>query len=296
LILTAGSAWADSPTKVFLLTGKRLPRQYTKAPEVLARAIAKSAGGEVATSKIEELASSLDCDLDSDSCLDQIMKSMHAQRLVFGTIVPRADGGAVVRLTWFDGTANEQKLTLEGEDSEALAEALSTALTDTARNQPKLRVPLEKPREPREPRDDSEKPADKPRDKVAEKPETEIDLGLPPPQEKSGTDALTIGLISGGAAATLVGVGFLVSANSLKDEVDHAPTNTYDDLTYLASMERAGRLRMGVGVGFIAAGVATSAYGIWRFVSHREPSRNERAVHVVPEHGGASVVLTMGWP
>src|SRR5262245_28578916 len=46
LVVTAAStAWAQSPTKVFPLTGRRLPRQYTKAPEVLARAIAKSAGG-----------------------------------------------------------------------------------------------------------------------------------------------------------------------------------------------------------------------------------------------------------
>jgi hypothetical protein len=313
LVVTAASpAWAQSPTKVFPLTGKRLPRQYTKAPEVLARAIAKTAGGEVATTKIEEVAQSLDCDIDTDSCLDSIMKTMRARRIVFGTIVAKADGGATVRLTWFDGTANEQRINLEGEDSEALAESLVYGLTDGARNAPpKPRVPLSKPSDRTErvterlterPTEPTEKPRAKEEtiDKPVEKPrrdDKEIDLGLPPPPaEKSGTDTLTIGLIAGGAAATLVGAGFLVSANSLKDEVNHAPTATYDDLVYLQSLEHAGKLRMGIGFGLIAAGVGTGAVGVWRLLSHHEPTRSERALTFVPERGGASVVWTMGWP
>jgi hypothetical protein len=294
---------------VFPLTGKKLPRNYTKAPEVLARAIAKSAGGEVATSKIEELAQSLDCDLDQELCLDQIMKMVHAQRIVFGTIVARADGGAVVRLTWFNGSASDQKLTLEGEDSEALAESLVHDLTEGARGQPpKPRVALARPSDERETPDRPEKPVDKPVDRPRKNPKksekvadnTDIDLGLPPqpPEkpEKSGTDTLTIGLIAGGAAATLVGAGFLVSANSLKDEVNHAPTNTYQDLQYLSSLERAGKLRTGIGFGLIAAGIGTGAVGVWRLLSHHEPAKSEHAVTVVPERGGASVVWTMGLP
>ena len=272
---------------------------------MLARAIAKTAGGEVATSKIEEIAQSLDCDIDTDSCLDSIMKNVRARRIVFGTIVAKADGGATVRLTWFDGTANEQKLTLEGEDSEALAESLVYGLTDGARNAPqKPRVPLSKPSDQTERL--TERPTEKPRDnddpldKPVEKPrrgDNEIDLGLPPPPaEKSGTDTLTIGLIAGGAAATLVGAGFLVSANSLKDEVSHAPTATYDDLVYLQSLEHAGKLRTGIGFGLIAAGIGTGAVGVWRLLSHHEPSRTERALSFVPERGGASVVWTMGLP
>jgi len=210
------------------------------------------------------------------------MKSVHAHRIVYGSIVGRADGGGIVRLTWFDGSVREQKLLLTGDSAEDLAESLVYGLTEGAARG-----------------EAAPKPKAKPKAKDQDKPELEEPPpnGDPEPGKKSGPTTLTIGLIGGGAAVTLVGAGFLVSANSLKDQVNRAPTNTYDDLHYLASLERAGKLRTEIGAALMVGGAAFSAYGIYRLLTENKEASHERAaVHVIPERGGASVTLTVGWP
>src|SRR5262245_10105953 len=258
VIGTAGLASAESPTKVFPLTGHRMPKPLTKAPETLTRALAKSAGGEVTSNRIEDLA---DCDLDTDPCLESVMAAVHARRIVYGSIVNRAEGGVIVRLTWFDGTAREQKLVLTGDTPEDLADQLVYGLTEGAMKnkdqQPKLKVPKAIAKHT-------------PRTPDPETPEAELPPGIEKVETTNNKDdyngTLTIGLIGGGAAVTLIGVGFLVSANSLKGEVERAPTDTYSDLAYLASLERAGKLRTEIGAGLMIGGVAAGAVGVWRMM------------------------------
>src|SRR5262249_37583633 len=224
MIGAAGSASADVPTKVFPLTGHRMPKPLVRAPEVLTRALAKSAGGEVTSNRIEDLA---DCDLDTDPCLESVMAAVHAHRIVYGSIVNRAEGGVIVRLTWFDGSAREQKLVLNGDNPEDLAEQLTYGLTEGALKnkdqQPHAKVL--KPIAKHTPRPLDPEPPDPP-----DLPAPGLDKPDLPKDDYNGT--LTIGLMGGGAAVTLVGIGFLVSANGLKGQVEAAPTNTYSDLTY----------------------------------------------------------------
>src|SRR5262249_18453422 len=147
-------------------------------------------------------------------CLESVMAAVHARRIVYGSIVNRAEGGVIVRLTWFDGSAREQKLVLTGENPDDLAEQFIYGLTEGALKnkdqQPHAKVP--KPIAKHTPRPlDPENPEPTPEVTVPG-----IDKPDMPKDAYNGT--LTIGLIGGGAAVTLVGIGFLVSANGLKGE------------------------------------------------------------------------------
>jgi hypothetical protein len=264
--LGAGPALADDvPTKVFPLSGSLLKEPMLDAAEVLTKTLARSLGASVSRKPIEDEAG---CDLRLDSCLDDVVKTAGVQRIVFGTVTSRLRGGVIVRLTWYDGQGEEQRrYVLTGDTTEELASQLEHRLAGHDNGS-------------------ETEPGDEPPAKPS-KPKA------PPAPSPAGRTTTTIWVVlGGGIASTAVGGGLLLSTYSLRDQVKRAPTNTSADFAYLTQLEDAGRKRTWIGGALMAAGAALGAYDMYRYVDERD---QHPAVDVVPEKGGASVLVTLPW-
>jgi len=261
----------DGNTIVFPLSGALLKEPLTDAPDVLTKTLAREMSGVVAASPIEDQVA---CDLRVETCLRSTLKSADAGRIVFGSVTGRLRGGVIVKLTTFDREGEQQRrFVLTSETSEMLSRELSHDLN------PDL-VPM--PSRPRE----SGQPSGSP---------TQPGLDMPVDTDKPAgkVSSTTWGLVGGGSAALVIGAGLVISAYGLKSDVEHAPTNTRDDLIHLQSLENAGSLRMKIGGVLAVAGGAVATVGIIRLVMQRRAK--PPAVDVQPEAGGASLVLTLGF-
>ena len=237
------------------------------APGELTRVLSRSLGAEATTVPIEDAAALLECSLVERSCLEAIAKSVGVKTILFGRI-DRDDGVVVVKLTTFETTQkreSQRTFELSGDTAEAMGDSLRD----------KLEV---KPVEP---------PA----------PTRTLDVLPPTPAATGGgVTPATWGMVIGGGATLGVGLGFLVSANSLRAKVATAPTETRTDISRLVAMENAGRARMQLGAGLTALGGVITTIGVVRMIVQNKRARPEEPrLEVVPEAGGASVVFSMGW-
>lgn len=283
-VLSAGTAFADKAPKdlkadksedgatiVFPLSAALLKEPLTDAADVLTKTLAREMSGTVAASPIEDQVA---CDLRVDTCLRSTLKSADAGRIVFGTVTGRLRGGVIVKLTTFDRDGEQQRrFVLTSETSEMLSRELSHDLN------PDL-VPMPtNPGQPGQPSTSKGKTLDMPVDD--DKPAGKV-------------TSTTWGLIGGGSAALVIGAGLVISAYGVKSDVEKAPTNTRDDIIHLQELERAGSLRMKIGGVLAVAGGAVATVGIIRLVMQRRAKAP--ALDVQPEAGGASLVLTLGFP
>ncbi|HEU0035513.1 MAG TPA: hypothetical protein VFQ53_33110 [Kofleriaceae bacterium] len=285
LALLGVPAHADPGTaKVFPLSGANLPKSMAGAPAVLTKVLAKTFGAEVANVPIEDAAGLMECELAAKSCLISIAKSVEAKVIVYGRVEPR-DGGLVLKLSSFDvkNGANERTFVLKGETTSELSEELAAAIENAS-----------KPKPP----DVEPGPDERPKDKDKPK-ETPIDVPIGDETESTSgpISTSTWAIIGGGGAVTAVGAGLLLSTISLRNQVDKAPRDTFEDLLRLRELENAGKTRTTVGGIMLVAGGAITTYGIIRAISQRHEKRPPaKTIDVVPEAGGASVILTVGWP
>ncbi len=267
VLATLGTAHAESRSKLFPLSSSGLPKSMKGTPGELTRVLSRSLGAEATTVPIEDAAALMECSLVERSCLEAIAKSVGVKTILFGRI-ERDDGVVVVKLTTFDttqGRETQRTIEISGDTAEAMGESLRDKL------EVKPVEPLPTPRT--------------------------IDLPLPPPPAPSGVTPATWGMVIGGGVTLGVGLGFLVSANSLRVKVATAPTETRTEIERLVAMETAGRTRMQIGAGLTALGGVVTTIGVIRMVvqKRQSPEESRLRVDVVPDAGGASVVFSMGW-
>lgn len=278
VMLAAATARAES-TKMFPLAGTG------DTPKEMTHAIARVLHGDVATVSIEDAAGLLACDATETECLEAVARSVSATRIAYGSLRTTPDG-VEVTLVWLDKTGrHEHAFALAG----ATTEDLVSDLVDQAREvfDGKKRKP---PTSRLEPTFDPPSP----------RPET-APVGDPPPEHPTASGGPTTGtwaILISGLGVTCVGAGFLVAANSLRGEVNSAPTETSEDFDHLLALENAGRLRTEIGAGLMIAGGVTTAIGVVRMViqKQRATAREHSRIQVKPESGGASVVLSWRWP
>ncbi len=272
LLLAGGVAHADKvKTRVFPLSGAPDSGVQTK----MTRALADSIGADVANVPLEDAAGLLECDPESSTCLGAVAKSVAAERLVFGVIVVESKSKLKVTLTRFDPAGpDRQQRTFEirGKDGDELATELvrvSGPLFGKPEGNKRI-VPDDQPDKPDGP------------DKPDPTPET--------PTKGGKVSAATWAIGGGGAIAVAAGVGFLLSAQSIKKQVDQAPMNTVEDFEALQKLEDRGVLRTRIGDVLVIAGAAGLAVAIVRGIKERrkEPST---VVTPTPIDGGAAIVL-----
>jgi hypothetical protein len=286
--VTSFTATAHADGKLYPLSGSGLPKSLRSAPAELTRVIAKSFDAETTMAPIEDAAQLLECELDTKACLESIARTAKTDKIHFGSVTP-INGGVAVRVTTFTlGEGSKVRAySLEGENVDALADALTEELTAKARRTP----PKGKDKVKEEPVDPPETPEETPEETRLE-PTTE-------PGEPKATGTITNGtwgLIIGGGAGVVVGGGFLLSANSLKGEIQRQPTETRQDIDRLLALEKAGKLRTQIGGALMVAGGAALTVGIVRAMIQRREPAEKPMIDVVPERGGASVIFTLGWP
>jgi hypothetical protein len=279
-VVLAQPAEAAGNTKMFPLSGS-LPKSLRGAQAEMSVLIAKSMSAEMANVPVEDAAELKECDITSNTCLETITKSVGATRIVFGKI-ERKQTGIAIELTTFDLSAGEhhQKFVLQGETSDELVSSLSKRL-DRDRGG-----------------SDDDKPAKskKPK-KIASKEQAGDDK--PPRDADQPAGTITTGtwsLIIAGGVGIVAGAGVYISANSLKDQINSAPTNNRQDIDRLLALERAGKARVAVGIGLMAVGGIVGTVGTIRAVmQHSAPPKDRPVIDVVPEVGGASVLFTKEW-
>lgn len=269
-MMLGGSAAADSKSaQVFPLASSGLPDNLTGTPAKLTKALASAIGGEVASVPLEDAAGLLECDPESSTCLAAVAKSLAAERLVFGAI--SVDKGKVkVTLTRFDVGPDRQQQTflLSGSNADALAKDLVRSSAPLFGNEaPEIIV------------DEPDPPPDKPEPILA------------PIPGKITTS--TWAMIGGGAVLAASGVVLLVSAQSIKRDVENAPNETLEDIQRLRALENVGVQRTIIGnVLLIGGGVALAA-GVVRAIIQRKSVTEPPLVQPAAVEGGAVLVFTV---
>src|SRR5688572_15455543 len=126
-----------------------------------------------------------------------------------------------------------------------MAEELSESATELF---PGAKPPPEKPQEA-PPLSDTAPPPAPPPEETEPAPGSGFSLGAVKPY--------AWGIAGGGAALMVIGGAFLLSAGSVQNDIDAAPTDTFEDLDRLRTLEDTARTRYVVGdVALITGAVA----------------------------------------
>ncbi len=275
LVAIASPAAADKRAQVFPLSGSGLPDKLATAPTTLTKAVATAISGTVASVPIEDAAGLLECDPENSTCLAAVAKSLGVERLVFGTISYHAGGKLKVTLTRFDVGPDRQQQTFElaGGTAEQLATELVKASTPLFGG-----VVIEE--DPRTP-------------PTGPGPERPIEDKPVPGRITTGTWAL----VGGGVVLAVSGVVMLASAQSIKRDVQNAPTDSLDDIRRLRALEDKGVQRTLIGNVLLIGGGAALAVGVVRAVIQRKATRaaavDDPIVQPVLTEGGAMIMLTV---
>jgi len=277
LVLSHSAAADSKKAQVFPLPASGLPDKLSTAPVKLTKALAAAIGGQVASVPIEDAAGLLECDPESSTCLAAVAKSVNAERLVFGSITYHVGGKLKVTLTRFDVGPDRQQQTFEL--SGGTADMLATELV-------KASAPLFGGEEAVVINGPDPTPG-------PEVPPTTEQPPMVPGKLTTGTWAM----VGGGAVIAAAGVVMLVSAQSIKRDVQNAPTGTLAEIQRLRALEDKGAQRTLIGnVLLIGGGVALAA-GVVRAVIQRKSATTVTPeapiVQPVPIEGGAMIMLTV---
>jgi hypothetical protein len=271
-VLAAPAAADSKKAQVFPLAASGLPDNLSQAPAKLTKALATAIKGQVASVPIEDAAGLLECDPESSTCLASVAKSVNAERLVFGSI-SYEKGKLKVTLTRFDVGPDRQQQTFEltGSTADALAKDLVRTSAPLFGNEAPVIT-------------DDPGPGDQP------PPEVPVPTTTTVPGKISTS---TWAMIGGGAVLAAGGVVMLVSAQSIKRDVQNAPNETLEDIQRLRALEDRGVQRTLIGnVLLIGGGVALAA-GVVRAVIQRKAVTEAPIVQPAPVEGGAVLMLTV---
>ncbi len=268
LLGIAHAAAAETRTKMFPLGSEGLPKSLKNAPAELSRVLARAFDAELTPMPIEDAAELIECSLTSSSCLEAIAKSAGVSKIVFGRVESTDDGELVIRLNAYELGKGEstKKLVLSGDT----VDDVTQSLRDTLDNK-------------------SKKPEPK-------QPATPIDpVPVTPTTESGGVSKGTWGMIIGGLVVVGAGGAVYASANSLEKEVNKFEPKERADFDRLLGLETAGKQRRQVGGAMMAVGGLVATAGVIRAIVQKSTKRETPMLDVMPEKGGASVVLTLGW-
>lgn len=274
VVLAAAPARADGGAK----PSRRGTRVFPVAGAdggAITSELAAALDAEVAAVPIDDAAGVLGCTIDDDGCLAAIARQLRATRLVFATAA-----GDAVTLSRFDadaGTApTHASFTLSG----ATPRERARGLIDEARGF--LDLPAPAPT-------------------ATDETSAPVPLDPPAPAPRRGhVPRYAWALIGGGALVAATGGGFLLSARSLRQDVESAPTTTRDDIDRLRSLEATGKTRTTIGDGLVIAGGAAVVTGVVLAIVHRGggdsgPEAAARTVAIQPTTGGAIVSTQVRW-
>ncbi len=295
VVTTSAPVDADRGSRdvsVFPLTSTGLLSDQADLPGTLATELAKTLRAKLSKTDLEDAALALDCQADTESCLTTITERAGTETIVFGNVIWNDMTRKLkVVLTKFD--AADGKVTrswvLEGATTDdAVPELIGRArsfldeVSGRARAKPTCA-------------EDPEAPG------CADPQVVVVGPDGPAPGVTTGTYALIVG----GAVATAVGVGFFVSAQGIRDEVDRAPDATFAQIQDLIALENKGQLHAGLGYGLMLGGAAAVTYGIVRALRERKPGvsaastvtpsrveQDDNELSVTPIPGGAAVIFT----
>jgi hypothetical protein len=287
VLLIASPSWAGGSTKVFPLSGERIPSNLSDAPEVMTAALAKQLRGDIARTSIDDAAGLLGCDIDQAICLEQVARSLNpsASRIVFGKITARQSSGVTVALTWWDKEGiHDRKLVLVGENTDELVDELGKATRNLFEKSTKVT------RDPSDvDPDETLKPTSEGNGGILDDAPTPKDE----PKQGGGVTTGTWAMLIGGIAVAGVGGGFLVSAQSLAKQVRDSDPKNEQDFLDLKAIEKAGIQRTQIGAGLVIGGGVIAAIGVVRMIVQKKHAGRERSsITVTPENGGASLVFS----
>jgi hypothetical protein len=282
--VVAASSAARADTTLFPLTGP--------SAEALTARLASELGATLSTVALEDAAGLLECTIDKDDCLAEVARSVSADRIVFG-VVSKTSTSLRVTLTKYDAGKKRVVRTFEltgGPDRHA--DELATAIGPMF-DKKRAPAPVDPPPKPRP------KPTPKPEpDPVVDTvdtaplPDTENPVRVDSSSDRPPTPLYVWGLIGGGVAAIGGGVGFLMSARTLRDDVESAPTETPEDFDRLTALERSGRNRTLAGNILLITGGVAAATGVVLAIVHRTRGGSVR-VEPAPAAGGGMVMITV---
>lgn len=284
LCLGVPSALAKPSTTVFPLTAPNLPMKIASAPEQLSQALAEKLDGDVAKVPIDDAAGIEGCDPEATTCLETVAKKFKVKRIVFGSIAMLDETRLKVTLTRFElGPDRQQRsFTVEGSVEEMAEELVSLSCSlfesegceETESTEGPKKTPLET------------------EDPIIVEPVAKGEIG-----------ATTYVFLVGGGAMTAAGVGFLVSAYGIGQDVASTKPRTDADFKKLVLLENKGAQRQTIGTVLTGVGVVAIGYGIIRAVQERSAggssesrSVSKRKVTPVPLEGGAALVFSMELP
>lgn len=272
-----GNARAET-TKMFPLSGGS-----GDTPTEMTHAIARVLHADLSTVSLDDAAGLLACEPREIECLEAVARSLQATRIAYGSLRTTPDG-VEVTLVWLDKNGrHDHAFALAGNTTDELV----SDLVDQARE---LFDGKKKSKQPSQGLENTFNPPSRTE-------QTEPPPITDKPAATGGPTKGTWGILITGVAVTTIGAGFLVAANSLRDDVSSAPTETSDDFDHLLALENAGRLRTQIGAGLMIAGGLTTVVGVARMILQKQRATREHSrIQVKPESGGASVVLEWGWP
>lgn len=283
----AAVARADRAPRVFPFTGVGLDADDAAIPAAMAKAIARELHAKMMAGTVEDAVAVMGCDPEQTACLDSMMQAIPTQSIVFGTVTRNLSGKLKVLVTRYTTgeDKDQQSYVIKAQDPDRAVDELVAQSSAQFGVRPERGNPV-----------DPKHPAS-PRQSPTERPPTRVDDPVGGPHTTSGITDGTYALIGVGGAATAVGIGFIVSARSIRNQVNGFDPKTRQDFDTLHALERAGAIRAGIGYGLIGGGLLLGVYGIYRAVHEREPPQSRPAstttdLTINPTAGGAVLVFS----
>jgi hypothetical protein len=321
VVLAASPARASDTPRIFpLVPTTPLAPELADAPAALTDALAALLDGVTTDRSLEDFGKKLRCNVEMTPCLDAVARALVTSRLVYGTVVPAADGKIKVKLVRFDSTKagselHQRTFTLTARTPKRLGKQLARSAAQMFELQPPTEEVVRGGKKRGEETGDEEpevtliegpEPAASGERAGGERAGSERAGGERAGGERAGGERAgggitnaTWGLIGGGALGVAVGGGFLLAARSLEGDLQRAPRETVTDFQRIVQIERAGRIRATVGgTLMVAGGVALAVGAVRAYLQHgggRKSESMERSLALVPvEGGGAALVLSGG--
>ena len=284
----AATASADRSPRVFPFTGVRLDADDAAVPVAMARAIARELHAKMMAGTVEDAVAVMGCDPEQTTCLDSMMQAIPAQSIVYGTVTRNLSGKLKVIVTRYTAgeDKDQQSYVIKAQDPDRAVDELIAQSRPQFGLEVERATPVDGPRGPTGPTT-----------RLTGRPPTGVDDPVGGPHSTSGITNGTYAMIGVGGAATVVGIGFIVSAQSIRNQVNGFEPKTRQDFVTLNALERAGAIRAGIGYGLIGGGLLLGVYGIYRAVHEREPARSDPSstttdLTITPTAGGAALVFS----
>jgi len=214
-------------------------------------------------------------------------------------VAPGAAAGTItVTLTTFrDGEVATHTITVAGDTLDVVQKALAREVAPLFVGKAEGGGPGESPPPPEDPTGGPTDPAPSSPPVAPTKPTASTSL------ERGGFARVHAAwwIVAGvGLATTAAGVYFAADAASIQDDVDAAPTGSFDELTQLEALEDEGARKARLGGALLIGGGVTLAAGaamiLYQGLAPASASDRETRIGVVPLRGGGVFTFEVSLP